>query len=229
MLSLKLASSLGFELPRIRLPRIAMDDAEGILSLVDATLAKLTEVEKMNMLATMLLNGRKPTRVIAARVIKLAGGQALPPVIDAIKSGSLGSMGLSAREVAEVLKEIDPDPVGSLLEPLRSDDVGMQQGILLLLRALDLKKAVKHLIEMLKDRRIRLRVFVVRALGGIRGKKATEGLLTALKDRNRLVRMEALRELEKRIDSPGVRDAISERQQDRSKHVRAMVRQVLKG
>lgn len=228
-LSLKLASSLGFELPRTRLPRIAMDDTGGILSLVDETLAELTEVEKMNMLATMLLNGRKPTRVVAARVIKLAGGQALPPVIDAIKSGSLGSMGLSAREVAEVLKEIDPDPVGSLLEPLRSDDIGMQQGVLLLLRALDLRKAVKHLMEMLKDRRIRLRVFVVRSLGGIRGQKATEGLLTALKDRNRLVRMEAIQELKGRMNSPGVRDAISERRQDRSKHVRAMAREVLKG
>jgi len=229
VLSLKLASSLGFELPRTRLPRVALDDAEEILSLVDATLAELTEIEKMNMLATMLLSGRKPTRVIATRVIKLAGRQALPPVIDAIKSGSLGSMGLSAREVAEVLKEIDPDPVGSLLEPLRSDDVGMQQGVLLLLRALDLRKAVKHLMEMLKDRRIRLRVFVVRALGGIRGKKATEGLLTALKDRNRLVRMEAIQELKGRMNSPGVRDAISERQQDRSKHVRAMAREILKG
>ncbi len=138
-------------------------------------------------------------------------------------------MGLSAREVAEVLKEIDPDPVGSLLEPLRSDDIRMQQGVLLLLRALDLRKAVKHLMEMLKDRRIRLRVFVVRALGGISGEKATEGLIAALKDRNRLVRMEALRELGKRIDSPGVRDAISERQRDRSKHVRAMAREILKG
>ncbi len=228
VLSLKLASSLGFELPKTRFPRIAMDDAEGILSLVDETLAKLTEAEKLNMLAPMLLNGRKPTRVIATRVIKLAGRQALPSVIEAVKSGSPGSMGLSAREVAEVLKEIDPDPVGSLLEPLRSDDMGVQQGVLLLLRALDLEKAVKHLVEMLKDRRIRLRVFVVRALGGIMGKKATEGLLTALKDRNRLVRMEAIQELKGRMNSPGVRDAISERQQDRSKHVRAMAREVLR-
>ncbi len=228
VLSLKLASSLGFKLPGIRPPRIAIDDGEGILGLVDNTLAKLTEIEKLNMLAPMLLNGRKPTRVIATRVIKLAGRQALPSVIEAVKSGSPGSMGLSAREVAEVLKEIDPDPVGSLLEPLRSDDMGVQQGILLLLRALDLEKAVKHLMEMLKDRRIRLRVFVVRALGGIRGKKATEGLLTALKDRNRLVRMEAIQELKGRMNSPGVRDAISERQQDRSKHVRAMAREVLR-
>ncbi len=229
MLSLKLASSLGFELPRTRPPRVALDDAEGILNLVHNTLAELTEVEKMNMLATMLLNGRKPTRVIAARVIKLAGRKALPPVIDAIESGNRVSLGLSAREVAEVLKEIDPDPVGSLLKPLRSDDIRVQQGILLLLRALDLRKAVKHLMQMLKDRSTTLRVFVVRALGGIRGKRATEGLITALRDRNRLVRMEAIQELKGRMNSPGVRDAISERQQDRSKHVRAMARKILKG
>ncbi len=82
-------------------------------------------------------------------------------------------------------------------------------------------------MEMLKDRRIRLRVFVVRALGGIKGKKATEGLTTALNDRNRRVRMEAIQELRDRMDSPGVRDAISERQQDRSKHIRRMAREVL--
>ena len=88
---------------------------------------------------------------------------------------------------------------------------------------------MKYLVEMLKDRRIRLRVFVVRALGGINGAKATNGLITALKDRNMLVRMEAIEELRERLNSLGVRDAISERQQDRSKHIRALAREVLAG
>jgi HEAT repeat protein len=138
-------------------------------------------------------------------------------------------MYLSAGTVGEVLNEIDPDPVKSLLPSLRSGDLRTQQGILLVLRALGRRKAVKPLVEMLKERKISLRVFVVRALGGINGVKATEGLIAALKDRNRQVRMEALQELRKRIRAPGVREAISGCRQDRSKHVRAMVRGIMAG
>jgi len=227
VLSLKIASSLGIQMSKTRPPRISGDNVEEILSLVDDALEEVTTAGKANMLATMLMHGRKPTRIAAARVIKTLGGEAVPAIIDGVQSGGFYSLFLSAGTVAEILKEIDPDPVRSLLKPLRSEDIETQQGALLLLRALGMKKAVKPLVEMLKDRRIRTRVSVVRALGGISGTKATAGLIAALDDRNRLVRMEAIQELKERIDSPDVRDAITSRRQDRSKHVRQMAREVL--
>ena len=224
LLSLKIASSLRIELPRIRPPRVSEDGAGEILGLVDDMLEEVTRAGKVNMLATMLLHGRKPTRVAAARVIEAVGGEAASSVIIGVQSGGLDLLRLSAGTVAEVLKEIDPDPVGSLLKSLGSEDLQTQLGILLLLRALGMRKAVRPLIKMLKDGRTRLRVFVVRSLGGISGAKATGGLIAALDDRNRLVRMEAIQELKERMDSPNVRDAISKRRQDRSKHVRKMAR-----
>jgi HEAT repeat protein len=228
-LSLKIAASLGIELPRTRPPRIQGDEAGEILALVDNALEEATTVGKINMLVTMLLHGRKPTRVIAARVIKIVDGESVRSIIAGVRSRCLNSLRLSAGTVAEVLKEIDPDPVGSLLELLKSEDSEIQQSALLLLRALGMRKAVRPLVEMLKDPSTKLRIFVVRALGGISGAEATDGLIAALDDRNRLVRMEAIQELRERMDSPGVRDAITRRQQDRSKHVRKMAREILVG
>ena len=226
-LPVKIASLLEVELPRTRPPRMAIDGVGDILETVDNTLEEMTETGRINVLVSMLLHGRKPTRIAAARVLKAVGNEAVPAIVAAIQFGSFDSIRLSAKEMAEVLKEIDPDPVGSLLKFLKSEDHRIQYGVLLLLRALGMRKAVKHLVEMLKNPSIRLRVFVVRSLGGIKGKKATEGLIAALQDRNRFVRMEAIKELKERMDSPGVRDAISERQQDRSKHVRKMAQEVI--
>lgn len=221
-LCLRLASSLGIKLPQTRVLKVSADEMGEIMGLVTVILEEATRAGKINMLAAMLLYGRKPTRVAAARLIRIVGAEAVEPIIAGIKlSGGL-SLILSASMVAEVLKEIEPDPVTSVLRPLRSEDIGVQQNALLVLRALGMRKAVKPLVEMLKDRRVNLRVFVVRALGGIRGKNATSGLIGALKDRNRLVRMEAIQELKKRIDSPGVREAIIKCRNDRSKHVRQL-------
>jgi HEAT repeat protein len=228
-LPVKIASLLGVELPRSRPPRITIDGVGDILETVDNALEEMAETGRINVLVSMLLHGRKPTRIAAASVLKAVGEEAVPAIVAAIQLGSFDSIRLSAREMAEVLKEIDPDPVGSLLKFLKSEDHRIQYGVLLLLRALGMRKAVKHLVEMLKNPSIRLRIFVVRSLGGIKGKKATEGLIAALKDRNRFVRMEAIKELKERMGSPGVRDAVSERQQDRSKHVREMAQEVITG
>ena len=182
---------------------------------------------RLEILAALLIHGRKPTRLAASAVIKAAGGEAAKPLANVIESGGYFSLQLSAREVAGTLKEIDPDPVKTLLDILGRGNLQTQQGVMLILRALGLSKAVKSLVEMLEDKRVRLRVFVVRSLGGISGKKATDGLILALQDRNRLVRMQALEELADRTKSADVRDAIEERQKDRSKHVRQLAREIL--
>jgi HEAT repeat protein len=175
----------------------------------------------------MLLLGRKPTRIAAARAIKAIGREAVSRIITGIEVAGVYTLMLSAGTVAEALKEIDPDPVESLLKILKSDNMGVQQSVMLVLRALGLRKAVTPLVELLADHRFRLRIFVVRALGGIRGVKATRGLIIALDDRNMRVRMETLQQLRDRIESAGVKDAISECQRDRSKHVRALAREIM--
>lgn len=229
LLSLKLSSALEIDVDATRKfrTRISGEDSEETIALIDNTLEEISRDGKINMLITMLLHGRKPTRTIAGKTIKMLGKDAVEPIIVGIQSGELYSIMLSAGSIAEVLKAIDPDPVKSLMKPLKSENIQVQQSTLLVLRALGRRKAIRPLSEMLKDRRIRLRVFVVRALGGIRGKKANEVLIDALKDRNRQVRMEVIKELKERIKSPDVANAINSCLHDRSKHIRAMAREIM--
>jgi HEAT repeat protein len=229
-LCMRIAESLGTS-PPAHLPRVLGEDAEKITTLIDAALKELNATGQINMAAAMLVHGRKPTRVASATVLTGIGSRAILPTIKAIETAGLmakwphNSLRLSAGTVARVLKQIDPDPVRSLLGPLRSRDHQTRMGALLVIRALGMRQAVEHVVRMLDDPSVTVRRFAVRALGGIPGGPAINGLVEALSDPNRLVRAEALRQVLQHICRSKAKHAVKKCQHDRSKLVREIARE----